>query len=100
MCLKRNLEYLRQNTENHQNRNMERYESEKKQKEKARKKEYNSKYDAEYFSLDGYNMVRKAEKQDLEILENLAVQMWDSHSVSELITEFSEIMEKRNTQFF
>ena len=45
-------------------------------------------------------MVRKAEKQDLEKLENLAVQMWDSHSVSELITEFSEIMEKGNTQFF
>lgn len=45
-------------------------------------------------------MVRKAEKQDLEILANLAVQMWDSHSVSELITEFSEIMEKGNSQFF
>ncbi len=45
-------------------------------------------------------MVRKAEKQDLEILANLAVQMWDSHLVSELITEFSEIMEKGNTQFF
>lgn len=45
-------------------------------------------------------MVRKAEKQDLEILANLAVQMWDSHSVSELIVEFSEIMEKGNTQFF
>ena len=56
MCLKRNLEYLRQNTENHQNMNMESYESEKKQKEKARKKEYNSKYDAEYFSLDGYTV--------------------------------------------
>ena len=50
------MEYLRQNTENHQNRNMERYGSEKKQKEKARKKEYNSKYDAEYFSLDGYTV--------------------------------------------
>lgn len=45
-------------------------------------------------------MVRKAEKQDLEILANLAVQMWDSHSVRELITEFSEIMEKGNSQFF
>ena len=45
-------------------------------------------------------MVRKAEKQDLEILANLAVQMWDSHSVSELIVEFSEIMEKGNSQFF
>ena len=45
-------------------------------------------------------MVRKAEKQDLEILANLAVQMWNSHSVSELIAEFLEIMEKGNTQFF
>ena len=45
-------------------------------------------------------MVRKAEKQDLEILANLAVQMWDSHSVRELIVEFSEIMEKGNSQFF
>lgn len=45
-------------------------------------------------------MVRKAEKQDLEILANLAVQIWDSHSVSELIVEFSEIMEKGNSQFF
>lgn len=44
-------------------------------------------------------MVRKAEKQDLEILANLAVQMWDSHSVSELITEFSEIMEKETLNF-
>ncbi len=45
-------------------------------------------------------MVRKAGKQDLEILANLAVQMWDSHSVNELIAEFSEIISKGKAQFF
>lgn len=45
-------------------------------------------------------MVRKAGKQDLEILANLAVQMWDSHSVSDLIAEFSEIISKGKAQFF
>jgi len=45
-------------------------------------------------------MVRKAGKQDLEILANLAVQMWDSHSVDELITEFLEIISKGKAQFF
>lgn len=45
-------------------------------------------------------MVRKAGKQDLEILANLAILMWDSHSVSELIAEFSEIISKGKSQFF
>lgn len=45
-------------------------------------------------------MVRKAGKQDLEILANLAILMWDSHSVSELIAEFSEIISKSKSQFF
>lgn len=45
-------------------------------------------------------MVREAGKQDLEILANLAVQMWDSHSVDELIAEFSEIISKGKAQFF
>lgn len=39
-------------------------------------------------------MVRKAGQQDLEILANLAILMWNSHSVSELIAEFSEIISK------
>lgn len=41
-----------------------------------------------------------AGKQDLEILANLAILMWDSHSVSELIAEFSEIISKGKSQFF
>ena len=45
-------------------------------------------------------MVRKAGKQDLETLANLAVLMWNSHSVSELIAEFSEIISKGKSQFF
>ncbi len=45
-------------------------------------------------------MVRKAGKQDLEILANLAILMWNSHSVSELIDEFSEIISKGKSQFF
>ena len=35
---------------------------------------------------------KKAETNDLEILAKLAVMMWQKHSVSELINEFSEIM--------
>jgi len=45
-------------------------------------------------------MIRKAGKMDLEILANLAVQMWDHHSVSELAAEFSEIISKGKSQFF
>lgn len=45
-------------------------------------------------------MVRKAGKQDLEILANLAVLLWDSNSVGELIAEFSEIISTSKSQFF
>lgn len=45
-------------------------------------------------------MVREAGEGDLEILANLAVLMWDSHSVSELVADFSEIISKGKTQFF
>ena len=45
-------------------------------------------------------MVREAWKQDLEILANLAVQMWDENSVSELVAEFSEIISNGKSQFF
>ena len=48
----------------------------------------------------GMDMVRKAGKQDLEILANLAILMWDSNSVNELIVEFSEIISKGKAQFF
>lgn len=45
-------------------------------------------------------MVRKAGKKDLKTLANLAVLMWDSHSVNELMNEFSEIISKEKVQFF
>lgn len=45
-------------------------------------------------------MVREAGKQDLDVLANLAVQMWDENSVSELIAEFSEMISKGKSQFF
>lgn len=45
-------------------------------------------------------MVRKAGKNELETLANLAVLMWSSHSVHELFQEFSEMIMKGNAQFF
>lgn len=45
-------------------------------------------------------MVRKAGKNDLETLANLAKLLWEHHSVQELLDEFSEIMSKGNSQFF
>ena len=45
-------------------------------------------------------MVREAGKQDLDVLANLAVQMWEENSVSELIAEFSEMISKGKSQFF
>ena len=45
-------------------------------------------------------MVQKARKEDLEILANLAVLMWNSHSVSELIAKFSNIISNGKSQFF
>lgn len=49
---------------------------------------------------EGLSIMTNAGKQDLEILANLAILMWDSHSVSELIAEFSEIISKGKSQFF
>lgn len=45
-------------------------------------------------------MVRKAKRNDLEILANLAVQLWDDSSVNDLINEFSELISNENAQFF
>lgn len=45
-------------------------------------------------------MVRSAGKDELEILANLAVLMWDSNSINELVNEFSENISKGNVQFF
>lgn len=45
-------------------------------------------------------MVRKAEKRDAAILANLAVLLWNSHSVEALRDEFSEILSSGDAQFF
>ena len=45
-------------------------------------------------------MVQKAGEKELKILANLAVLLWDSHSVEELVHEFSGILSKGNSQFF
>lgn len=45
-------------------------------------------------------MVRKAGKKDISIVANLAVLMWDHHSVNDLINEFSDIISGGRAQFF
>lgn len=45
-------------------------------------------------------MVRKAEVSDLEILATLAILMWGTHTIQELVSEFFEIMQKEDAQFF
>jgi len=45
-------------------------------------------------------MVRKAEKRDLEVLANLAVQLFEGSSVGELTDEFSELISEDKAQFF
>lgn len=45
-------------------------------------------------------MIKRAETGDLKTLAELAVIMWSSHSVAELINEFSEIMSNNKSAFF
>ena len=45
-------------------------------------------------------MIRKASKNDIRIIADLAVLMWDDNSVDELADEFSEIVAKDDAQIF
>ena len=45
-------------------------------------------------------MIKKAEKNDVNEVANLAVLMWDSHSVDDLIQEFYKIMSNGKAVFF
>ena len=45
-------------------------------------------------------MVRKATNSDSRILAEMAVQMWDSHTVDELETEFIETLNVKHAAFF
>ena len=45
-------------------------------------------------------MVRKATTADSRILAEMAVQMWDSHTIDELETEFTETFNDKHIAFF
>ena len=45
-------------------------------------------------------MVRKATYSDSRVLAEMAVQMWDSHTVDELETEFTETLNDKQSVFF
>lgn len=45
-------------------------------------------------------MVRKAAKEDIAVIANLAVLLWNNSSVDELIHEFSEMISKGTAQIF
>ena len=45
-------------------------------------------------------MVRKAGRADIEEAARLAVLLWENHTVSEFISEFSEMMSAGKAQFF
>ena len=45
-------------------------------------------------------MIRKATNGDRGVLAEMAVQMWDSHTVAELETEFSETLNDEQSAFF
>ena len=45
-------------------------------------------------------MIKKATKDDSRVLAEMAVQMWDSHTVDELETGFVETLNDENSAFF
>ena len=45
-------------------------------------------------------MIKRAEKEDAEILARLAIQMWEDHTLAELEDEFKEITEKEDAACF
>lgn len=45
-------------------------------------------------------MIRKASKNDIMTIANLAVLMWNDNSVDDLAVEFSELLSKDNAQIF
>lgn len=44
-------------------------------------------------------MVIKVEKKHICMVANLAILMWDNHSVNDLINEFSDMISKGKTEF-
>lgn len=45
-------------------------------------------------------MVKPAEANDLDVLANLAAQLWQNHSIKDLFQEFSRILSNGESQFF
>lgn len=45
-------------------------------------------------------MIKKAEAADAGVIAELAVEMWDTHTVRELTDEFSEVISQDNGQIF
>ena len=45
-------------------------------------------------------MIKRAEKEDAEILARLAIQMWEDNTLAELEDEFKEITEKEDAACF
>ena len=45
-------------------------------------------------------MLRKADKNDLAILANLAVLIWNNSTIDTLLHELSEMIARENVQFF
>ena len=48
----------------------------------------------------GVSMVRIARNKDSRVLAEMAVQMWDSHTVDELEAEFVETLNDKQSAFF
>ena len=45
-------------------------------------------------------MIRKATNGDSRVLAEMAIQMWDSHTIDELETEFGETLDDEQAAFF
>lgn len=45
-------------------------------------------------------MVRKAEKNDISVIADLAVLLWSGHLAGDLRNEFTEILSKDSSQIF
>ena len=45
-------------------------------------------------------MIRRATNYDSHVLAEMAIQMWDSHTVEELETEFTETLIDKHSAFF
>lgn len=45
-------------------------------------------------------MIRQASKNDIEIIAELAVKMWDENSLDDMVDEFSELITKDTARIF